>query len=223
MIATASRLRRALAASPWLATLLVFAVLWLPASDATSEPPAVVVPDASRDLLAAELRRLVPGDVGAVRFTEWLAMPVAPQTERVIGRARLDAGGQVVTVAFRASVDHDSGDVMHLGYRMLDLPEATVAVEDVPDTVLRNRIGGELVARFPEQAMDFRIVSIHRQAQVGQHLVVEGEGISDFFEEGQVRTPFVATFSMPSAQLVRLDYELVASDDAATTWVADAR
>lgn len=209
-------------ARPWVAGAILLALPWLPASDATSEPPAATTLDASRQILATELQRLVPGDTRAVRFTEWLAMPVAPLTDRVIGRATLDAGGQAIPVAFRATIDRDSGEVMHLGYRMLDWPQAKAGMPDIPDSELRNRIGGELVARFPEQAMDFRIVAIHRQARVGRHLVIEGEGVSDFFEEGQVRTPFVATFAMPSAQLVRLDYELATSPEEAT-WVADSR
>jgi len=209
-------------ARPWLAASVLLALPWLPARDATSEPPAVTAVDPSRQVLAAELQRLVPGDTRAVHFTEWLAMPVPPHTDRVIGPPALDAGGPAIPLAFRATIDHDSGNVMHLGYRMLDWPQATAGIPDIPDSELRNRIGGELVARFPAQAMDFRIVSIHRQAHVGKHLVIEGEGISDFFEEGQVRTPFIATFAMPSAQLVRLDYELAASPEEAT-WVADSR
>jgi len=209
---------------PLLGAMFALTLAWPPAHEPASVPPSVMVPeaDSARRLLASELQHLVPGDIRTVKFTEWLAMPVAPQTTRVIGRALLDAGGHAITVAFRASVDQDSGKVMHLSYRMLEMPAQAATAASVPDSVLRQRIGGEMVARFPGQAMDFRIVAIHQRARLGQHLVIEGEGISDFFEEGQVHTPFVATFVLPSAQLVRLDYELAARADEAT-WVAGTR
>ena len=68
--------------------------------------------------------------------------------------------------------------------------------------------------QFPDQPMDFHIVAITRSTRTATHLVIEGEGLSEFFAEGQARTPFVATFAIPSAQLVKLDYDLVAIPDA---------
>lgn len=166
--------------------------------------------EAGHRLLADALTRVVPGDVRNVRITAWQAMSIAPMTETVIGRALLDAGGAApIEVAFRASIDLDRGDVMQLSYHMVEPARRAGGAPTVIGEALRNRIGGELVAQFPDQPMDFRITGISGSTRTANHLVVAGEGISDFFADGKARTPFVATFAMPSAQLVKFDYDLV--------------
>lgn len=170
--------------------------------------------DAGRAIVSDALTRVVPGDVRNVRITAWQVMPVAPSTQAVLGRAMLDAGGSVpIEVAFRANLDLERGEVMQLSYRMLE-PRRRASAPTVVDDALRSRIGGEMVAQFPDQSMDFQITAITRSTRTAHHLVVEGEGLSDFFAEGQARTPFVATFAIPSAQLIKLDYDLVALPDA---------
>jgi hypothetical protein len=177
---------------------------------------------ADRALLEQALLRVVPGDVGDVRFTEWHVLPIGPANETVLGKASLNAGGSApLSVAFRANLDLERGDVLQLSYRMLDTSRSSPSAPAV-DAVLRSRIGGELVAQFQDQPMDFRITAITGSTRTKTHLVVVGEGISDFFAEGRARTPFVATFAIPSAQLVKLDYDLVALPEAPAASLAIA-
>jgi hypothetical protein len=180
------------------------------AQNATAVGDIAAPLESGRMMVAEALTRVVPGDVRNVRIVSWKVMPVAPLTQAVLGRAMLDAGGSVpIEVAFRANLDLDRGQVMQLSYRMVESRRRDAAPV-VVDEVLRGRIGGELVAQFPGQPMDFHIVGITRSTHTATHLVIEGEGLSEFFAEGQARTPFVATFAIPSAQLVKLDYDLVA-------------
>ncbi len=178
------------------------------ANDAANES------DPGRMIVSSALTRVIPGDVRNVRITTWQVMPLAPSTQAVLGRALLDAGGTVpIEVAFRANLDLERGEVMQLSYRMVE-GRRREAAPVVLDEALRSRIGGELVAQFPDQPMDFHITAITRSTRTAHHLVVAGEGVSEFFAEGQARTPFVATFAIPSAQLVKLDYDLISLPDA---------
>lgn len=206
---------------PALALSLLMAVLPGPTpapADANHVVPvagdAADASDPGRLIVSDALTRVIPGDVRNVRITAWDVMPIAPSTQAVLGRAMLDAGGAVpIEVAFRATLDLEHGEAMQLSYRMVEARRREAAPV-VVDEALRSRIGGELVAQFPDQPMDFHITAITRSTRTAHHLVVEGEGISEFFAEGQARTPFVATFAIPSAQLVKLDYDLVALPDA---------
>ncbi len=196
---------------PALALSLVLAAVPATTNSAAGTDHAQVLVDPARELLSSALKDVVPGDIQGVRLTSWQVMPIGPTMQTVIGRANLSAGGAVpIEVAFRANVDTQSGQVLHLSYRMLELSNrASKSFLPVP-TGLQSRIGGEMVAQFPNQPVEFHITKITGRTLTAHRLVIDGEGLSDFFAEGQARTPFVATFALPSAQLIKLDYDLVA-------------
>ena len=207
---------------PALALSLLLTAFPATTTSAIGTDQAQVVLDPARELVATALKGVVPGDIHAVRLTSWQVMPIAPTMQTVIGRASLDAGGaEPIGVAFRANVDTASGEVMHLSYRMLEPSNRASKAPLQVTEALRNRISGEMVAQFPNQAVEFHINKITGSTRTAHEWVIQGEGLSNFFAEGQARTPFVATFALPSAQLLKLDYDLVAVPEALTPTAAN--
>ena len=86
------------------------------------------------------------------------------------------------------------------------LPQAPL--DEATRDSIADRIGSRLVLEFAGQPVDFALRRVEHLAAGRGRLLVSGEGIADFGEEGAARTRFVATAERGSGKLLTLQYEL---------------
>ena len=87
-------------------------------------------------------------------------------------------------------------------------PAPQTALDAATKHRIADRIGSRLVLEFAGQPVDFSLQRVEHLAAGREKLLVSGEGVADFGEEGAARTRFVATAERASGKLLTLQYEL---------------
>lgn len=87
-------------------------------------------------------------------------------------------------------------------------PAPQTALDATTKHRIADRIGSRLVLEFAGQPVDFSLQRVEHLAAGREKLLVSGEGVADFGDEGAARTRFVATAERASGKLLTLQYEL---------------